>query len=170
MADALCWTCKKCNDSCSWVSGGVLPKGAETIEVTTQKYAAQRVTYCPDYTKDGEGKWNSDGYKALAGGIVHDALREYINALFLLKIFVKRDSQKVREARHSKQSVERFFRSEWFEELTDLQGEDLPKKLKKDVDRRWKEILQEYKETGKFPKDTPSIVSRNRKEIENELQ
>ena len=63
-------------------------------------------------------------YTNLANAIIIQAAKDYKKALRRLKKF-PRD----KEVRHTKRDCERFFRSGWFERLTDLNGEVLIRKL-----------------------------------------
>ena len=67
-------------------------------------------------------------YTNLANAIIIQAAKDYKKALRRLKKF-PRD----KEALHIKQDCERFFRSGWFERLTDLNGEVLIRKLNEEV-------------------------------------
>ena len=67
-------------------------------------------------------------YTKLANAIIIQAAKDYKKALRRLKKF-PRD----KEALHTKRDCERFFRSGWFERLTDLNGEVLIRKLNEEV-------------------------------------
>ena len=67
-------------------------------------------------------------YTNLANAIIIQAAKDYKKALRRLKKF-PRD----KEVRHTKRDCERFFRSGWFERLTDLNGEVLIRKLNEEV-------------------------------------
>ena len=67
-------------------------------------------------------------YTNLANAIIIQAAKDYKKALRCLKKF-PRD----KEALHTTQDCERFFRSDWFERLTDLNGEVLIEKLHREV-------------------------------------
>lgn len=67
-------------------------------------------------------------YTNLANAIIIQAAKDYKKALRRLKKF-PRD----KEVRHIKRDCERFFRSGWFERLTDLNGEVLIRKLNEEV-------------------------------------
>lgn len=67
-------------------------------------------------------------YTNLANAIIIQAAKDYKKALRRLKKF-PRD----KEARYTKRDCERFFRSGWFERLTDLDGEVLIRKLNEEV-------------------------------------
>ena len=67
-------------------------------------------------------------YTNLANAIFIQAAKDYKKALRRLKKF-PRD----KEVRHTKRDCERFFRSGWFERLTDLNGEVLIRKLNEEV-------------------------------------
>lgn len=69
-----------------------------------------------------------NGYEELANAIIVQAAKDYRDALRLLVM-----NPNDKSAQHDKRSIERFFRSEWFSILTDLNGELLLKKLKEEV-------------------------------------
>lgn len=69
-----------------------------------------------------------NGYEELANAIIVQAAKDYREALCLLGM-----NPNDKSAQHDKRSIERFFRSEWFSILTDLNGELLMKKLKEEV-------------------------------------
>lgn len=69
-----------------------------------------------------------DGYKELANAIIIQAVKDYRNAMDRLR-FTPND----RAARYEKRTLEKFFCSDWFTILTDLDGEVLLEKLKKEV-------------------------------------
>ena len=67
-------------------------------------------------------------YTRLANAIIVQAAKDYAKALRRLKKFPHdKDTQYV------KQDCERFFRSDWFEVLTDLDGEVLIQRMNKEV-------------------------------------
>lgn len=63
-------------------------------------------------------------YTNLANAIIVQAAKDYTKALRRLKKFPYD-----KEARYIKQDCERFFRSGWFEVLTDLNGEVLIQRM-----------------------------------------
>ena len=67
-------------------------------------------------------------YKELANAIIVQAVKDYRDAVERLR-YTPDD----KSAQHDKRSIERFFRSESFGILTDLNGELLLKKLKEEV-------------------------------------
>lgn len=67
-------------------------------------------------------------HKELANAIIVQAVKDYRNAVERLR-YTPDD----KSALHDKKSIERFFRSEWFSILSDLNGELLLKKLKEEV-------------------------------------
>ena len=69
-----------------------------------------------------------NGYEKLANAIIVQAVKDYRDAVERLRYTTDDKS-----AQHDKRSIERFFRSEWFSILTDLNGELLLKKLKEEV-------------------------------------
>lgn len=69
-----------------------------------------------------------DAWLDLANAIVQQAARDYIGALKKL-----RRNPSNEKAAGNKRELERFFRSSWYEELTDIDGERLMKMLQKEV-------------------------------------
>ena len=67
-------------------------------------------------------------YKELANAIIVQAVKDYRDAVERLH-YTPDD----KSALCDKRSIERFFRSEWFSILSDLNGELLLKKLKEEV-------------------------------------
>jgi len=70
----------------------------------------------------------NDAYERLANAIILQAVKDYRVALRRLKTH---PHNKV--ALSAKRSVERFFRSNWFEVLTSIEPETLIRKLKAEV-------------------------------------
>lgn len=67
-------------------------------------------------------------YKELANAIIVQAVKDYRDAVERLR-YTPDD----KSALHDKRSIEKFFRSNWFSILLDLNGELLLKKLKEEV-------------------------------------
>ena len=65
------------------------------------------------------------GYIELKNAIIIQAIIDYRTALKNLSI-----NYNVEKSQHMKSSVERFFRSEWFDGLYDLDGEFIMKKVR----------------------------------------
>ena len=68
-------------------------------------------------------------YKTIANAIILQAVKDYRMALKGLKA----NSQN-RTAQADKAETERFFRSQWYSTLTDVNGEMLIRSLRKEVD------------------------------------
>ena len=69
-----------------------------------------------------------DNYIELANAIILQAVKDYRGALKALKNRPRSETAKI-----SKQEVERFFRSDWYLQLTSLDPEMLMQKLKEEV-------------------------------------
>lgn len=69
-----------------------------------------------------------DGYEELANAIVLQAVKDWRKAVKTLK---KRP--RYAAAKQMKEECERFFRSEWFEELTSVDGSVILRKLKQEA-------------------------------------
>ena len=71
---------------------------------------------------------NLNPYKRLANGIVLQAAKDY---KFYYRILCRNPNST--DAILKTQALERFFRSEWFELLTDASGEYIMERIKKEV-------------------------------------
>lgn len=71
---------------------------------------------------------NEDGFSNLAEAIILQAVKDYRDALRTLKKYPYSI-----EANKIKSNVERFFRSRWYSELTNIDGKMLIKKLREEV-------------------------------------
>lgn len=77
------------------------------------------------------GRYNKDsssGYTGLANAVVETAAKDYIKALRKLK----RNPSCI-SAQHIKDDCERFFKSDWFCELTEVDGIWLMETLRKEI-------------------------------------
>ena len=72
---------------------------------------------------------NITTYEDLANAIILQAVKDYRMALKSLKA-----NSRNRTARADKAEIERFFRSQWYSALTDVNGEMLIRSLQKEVD------------------------------------
>ena len=70
----------------------------------------------------------TDAYEDLANAIVLQAVKDWRKAVKTLK---KRPRYEA--AKQMKEDCERFFRSEWFEELTSVDGNVILRKLEKEA-------------------------------------
>lgn len=68
-------------------------------------------------------------YENLANAIILQAVKDYRMALKSLKANFRN-----RTAQADKAEIERFFRSQWYSALTDVNGEMLIRSLQKEVD------------------------------------
>ena len=68
-------------------------------------------------------------YEDLANAIILQAVKDYRIALKSLKA-----NSRNRAAQAHKAEIERFFRSQWYSALTDVNGEMLIRSLQKEVD------------------------------------
>ena len=73
----------------------------------------------------------TDPYEKLANAIILSAVRDYRTALKTLK-----RNPDSRGAMDTAMSVERFFRSGWYGELTSVDGEYLIQKLRDEVNQK----------------------------------
>lgn len=69
-----------------------------------------------------------EAYTGLANAIILQAVKDYRNALKALK-----KNPKCEDALKDKKEVERFFLSQWFGELTTVDGKMLLRKLQEEV-------------------------------------
>ncbi len=72
---------------------------------------------------------NITTYENLANAIILQAVKDYRMALKGLKA-----NPRNRTAKADKDEIERFFRSQWYSALTDVNGEMLIRSLQKEVD------------------------------------
>lgn len=71
---------------------------------------------------------DGDPYENLANAIVLQAVKDYRSALRTLK-----RNKNSYSARRMKEEVERFFLSDWFSELTELNGAFLMRKIREEL-------------------------------------
>lgn len=69
-----------------------------------------------------------DPYEKLAAAVVMQAVKDYRSALRAV-----RKSPSSHFARSQKEALERFFRSEWYLFLTDIDGEMVIERIRKEV-------------------------------------
>jgi len=69
-------------------------------------------------------------YENLANAVILQAVRDYRTALKALRM-----NPRNKAAQTEKESIERFFRSQWYQALTTVDGEMLIKKLNEEVMR-----------------------------------
>ena len=67
-------------------------------------------------------------HEELAGAIVMQAVKDWRRAVKTLKKKPRKES-----AKQMKEECERFFRSQWFEDLTDVDGSFILRKLKQEA-------------------------------------
>ena len=67
-------------------------------------------------------------YKELTNAIILQAVKDYRGALKILKKRPRSETAKI-----TKQEVERFFRSDWYQHLTSVNPEMLMQKLNEEV-------------------------------------
>ena len=68
-----------------------------------------------------------NGYELLANAIIEQAVKDYRKLLYALQL-----NKNNRSARASKTHLEKFFQSEWFRTLTNVNGTVLISKLKEE--------------------------------------
>lgn len=68
-----------------------------------------------------------NGYQLLANAIIEQAVKDYRKLLYALQL-----NKNNRSARASKTHLEKFFQSEWFRTLTNVNGTVLISKLKEE--------------------------------------
>lgn len=75
-------------------------------------------------------------YRNLSNAIILSAVDEYRKSLEKLKYLLKTpelNGIRIKEINWQIEKLEKFFRSEWFDELTNISGEDIIKKARKEV-------------------------------------
>lgn len=70
-------------------------------------------------------------WRNLANAIIEQAAKDYMRTLRKLKKQPTSERAKLEKA-----SIEKFFRSPWYEELTDVDGERLIRMLQKEIKRK----------------------------------
>ena len=75
-------------------------------------------------------------YDELANAIILRAIDDYKICLDRLKYLLKEPSfngKRIVETKREIDEIEEFFRSEWYDEMTDISGEDVIKKIRSEV-------------------------------------
>jgi hypothetical protein len=75
-------------------------------------------------------------YSMLANAIILSADDEYRKNLYKLKHLLKTpefNGFRIKEINREIDKLEKFFRSEWFSELTNISGEDIINKARKEI-------------------------------------
>lgn len=75
-------------------------------------------------------------YRNLANAIILNAVDEYRKSLEKLKYLLKTpefSGYQIKEINRQIDKLEKFFRSEWFSELTNISGEDIIKKARNEI-------------------------------------
>lgn len=72
-----------------------------------------------------------DGYQLLANAIIEQAVKDYRYDRDILKTRSEKTTA-YKNAAYDIKRIERFFRSDWFKELTDIDGEWLLDKLREE--------------------------------------
>lgn len=94
-----------------------------------------------------------DPYLRLAGGIVRQAIRDYLE-FGMMHLNVPSN----KEYKEAVEEIEEFFLSDWFYYLCDLDGERLLRMLKRHVQKEFKKSCREAEEAAK--KATALVESR----------
>ena len=77
-------------------------------------------------------------YSELANAIILRAIDDYRRALERLNYLLKTpqfNGRRIVEIKREIDKVEEFFRSEWYDEMTDISGEDVIRKIRKEVEQ-----------------------------------
>lgn len=75
-------------------------------------------------------------YSRLANAIILRAVDDYRNHLDRLKYLLKTpefNGKRIAETEREIDKIECFFRSEWYDEMTNISGEDIIKKIRKET-------------------------------------
>lgn len=75
-------------------------------------------------------------YSRLANAIILRAVDDYRGHLDTLKYLLKTpefNGVRIVEIKRQIDKLEKFFRSEWFDELTNISGEDIIRKVRKEI-------------------------------------
>ena len=77
-------------------------------------------------------------YSELANAIILRAIDDYRRSLERLNYLLETpqfNGKRIVEIKMEIDKIESFFRSEWYDEMTDISGEDVIKKVRKEVER-----------------------------------
>ena len=167
--NSVCWDCARCNESCQWVRRGIPPDGS-IVMVKNNRERTQKIVRCPNFEKEEQGaaSWQNrddmEPYLALRDCIIKDVIKDYVNSLFIMKLYAEdKGSLRLSEASRKKYQCERFFSSEYFASLMDTNGKRLAKELRKKVAEVWEYALNAVTDTGKVPKGLPQILWKNKR-------
>ena len=75
-------------------------------------------------------------YRILSNAIIMDAVDEYRKKLDKLNYLLKTpefNGYRIKEIKREIDKLEKFFRSEWFDELSNISGEDIINKARKGI-------------------------------------
>ena len=76
-------------------------------------------------------------YSNLANAIILRAIDDYRRSLERLNYLLKTpefNGRRIVETKREIDEIEEFFRSEWYDEMTDISGEDVIRKIRKEVE------------------------------------
>lgn len=134
-ANSLCWYCKWACGGCSWSDDGIPVEGwdAEPAVIkgthTTSATNTWEVQHCPGFIRDvslngrerteefRRRELDTDGCLALMAAVIKEACKDY-------KTGLKTDNEYILD------DVRRFFRSQWFRTLSDLDPDMLMASIK----------------------------------------
>lgn len=88
-------------------------------------------------------KWVGAGYEGLINGIIKQAIQDYEHALRLI-----RKNPNDIGASHQIASIRKFFRSEWFSFLCDVDGESIIRK----TEERFEKLMAKERKNKKCEK------------------
>lgn len=77
-------------------------------------------------------------YRNLANAIILRAIDDYRRSLERLNYLLKEPSfngRRIVEIKREIDEIESFFRSEWYAEMTDISGDDVIKKVRKEAEQ-----------------------------------
>ena len=77
-------------------------------------------------------------YRNLANAIIIQAVKDYKNRIGMLNYLLKTpefNGKRIVEIKMEIDKIESFFRSELYDEMTDISGEDVIKKVRKEVEQ-----------------------------------
>ena len=129
MSETLCWMCQKsCTKGCSWSNDFVPVNG--WVAVKNEKTGSYSVITCPEFVNDGKlDDIDINGARELAANIIKMAVNDY----------------RVAKKPGTRRSIENFFRSKLFANLSDIDPEKIITLLREEVKAKASMMLRDAK-------------------------
>ena len=129
MSDTLCWMCQKsCTDGCSWSKDFVPVNG--WVAEKNEKTGSYSVITCPEFVESRKlDDIDINGACDLAANIIKMAVNDY----------------RVAKKPATRRSIENFFRSKLFANLSDIDPEKIIEKLRNEFKAKTSMTLRDAK-------------------------